>query len=320
MIENSRFNVNVPCEGEVLYLEEENNTNQETYKVRVFLPNGSEIVINNVGVASMFGDPLNTSRIRLRPAFVKNEKQEVLPNNKTIGDRVIVSFLGGNIRRPIITGLLPHVESENKLKDKDKDKPSLCFSYNGIDLHIDDEGQLEIIHNGSATRENRKIEENNNKDNITTLKVLNDGTLDIIDSNKQNVRIDTTKENIFIGTNKSSITIDLKNEKVDIKTNKEVNITTESCTVKSSKITEVQSPHIIMDTKKGCKAEFKNSQWEIKTPTFAILKDTESLLQNILQNAPQTTFHPAIGFTLLNVPQNIEITKQISKIKTSRLK
>jgi len=320
----NNFSITTPCEGEVLFLEEnkpesKKEAKQETYKVRVFLPNGSETVVHNVTVATIFGDPLNTSRQRLRPAFLKNETNEVISNQEGLGDRVIVTFLGGNIRRPVVTGLLPHVKSENKLGTKDKTEPCLFFSYQGIDVHIDKDGQLKLTHNGAPERNIRDLKENDDKDNITTVKILKDGTFDITDSKKQKVKIDTTKESIYLGTAKSDIVIDLKNEKCDITSNREVNIKTNTCTVDTKKLTEVNSPHIILKTNTS-KAEFKGGQWEISSPTFKLLEDIEKLLTTILNNAPQTTFHPAIGFTMLNIPQNTELLKQIGKIKTTRLK
>lgn len=313
-----------PLEGEVVFVEKQNENQNDLYAVRVVLPDGSEMILRNVPIVSMFGDPLNTSRVRLRPMFVEGEEEEyILSNKDTIGERVIVQFLGGIKDRPIITARVSHPASEspfyeNGKQKEDKGEPQVFFSFQGFDLKINEKGELEIIHNGSPTRSSRKLEKNKDDSNITKITIVDDGSLDIIDSKKQNIHIDTTKQFVFVGTEKDHINISLKDKDITIKTQKTVNVDTETCNVKASKLIDIVSPHIVMDSK-GCKAEFKGSQYEISSPTFKLLADTSKMFELFIKNVQYAGFHPAIGFTYLGHPYLAKVIEQKTKIDTTKL-
>lgn len=317
--------ITAPCEGEVLFVQEPNEEKIDLYIVRIVLPNGQETVAKNVSVATMFGDPINTSRVRLRPMFVKGEKEEyIFKNEETIGERVIVSFLGGDINRPVITGRLPHTSSESpfyagKSQEESKGEPQVFFSFQGFDFTIDDKGSLEITHNGAPKRLNRKISKNTDESVVTKITIVEDGSVDIVDSKKQNIHIDTTREFMRVGTEKADINISLKDSDITIQSEKTINVETETCNVKANKMLDIRSPHVIMNSE-GVTAEFKGARYEISGPTFKLLEDTSLLLDLLIKNQSTTCFHPAIGFIQNSANTNVLLTKQKLKIDATKLK
>lgn len=317
--------ITVPLEGEVLFVEEPNDTPFDLYTVRTVLPNGQETLVYNVQVKSLLGgDPQNTSRIRLRPMFKKGESDKYILNpDETIGERVVLEFLGGRFNRPIITGILPHEGSSspfapNGKQEDSNGEPKLFFSYQGIDFLIDEKGELTVTHRGPPKRTSGSLTPDTNDGNVTTIKMLEDGSVDVTDSKKQNVRIDTTKEFVYVGTDSASVNISLKEKDVTIKTDKTVNIETETCTVEAKKLLDISAPHVKMDTR-GIKAEFKGAQYEITSPTFKLLADTSKMLEDMISGFPGAGYHPAIGTVALNGAYLGFLTEKKAKIDTTKL-
>jgi hypothetical protein len=146
------------------------------YTCRLALPNGSNIIINNVIEATMFGGIADYLQIRHRTSQDASKKPgsggalgalaSVVSSafggggytfdfndekaNAKVGDRVYISFINGFITRPVIIGYAQHPNQVDEFKGKDASEvePNLIFQYNGIRATIDEEGQLTVIHKG----------------------------------------------------------------------------------------------------------------------------------------------------------------------------
>jgi len=170
--------ITVPLDGEVVFVEDDHHEDVDLYAVRVFLTGGSEILLRNVPVASLFGDPQNTSRIRLRPMFVKGEQEKYILDENTIGERVIVQFLGGNRHRPIITGRIPHIASKSPFYDyelkrqKNNDgTPQVFFSCQGFDFTLNDKGDIHIKRRGKPERVGGGLSKSIKEDELVEIKI-----------------------------------------------------------------------------------------------------------------------------------------------------
>lgn len=315
--------ITVPLEGEVLFVEEPNDQNIDLYTVRVWLTNGMETVVKNVSVKSSFGDPLNTSRIRLRPKFIQSEKEEYISDEDSIGEKVIVEFLGGNINRPIITGRIPHPISSSPFFEGGKQidsngEPQCFFSFQGFDILLNAEGSVSLTHRGAPSRNNRKLTPNNDESVITKIDIEKDGSVNIIDSKKQQIRVDTSQEYVNVGTDKAYVKVDLSKEDITIESKKTINIKTDKCYVNAKTLIDIKSPHIVMSSQ-GCKAEFKGPRYEISTPTFKMLDDTFKTFSFLLQSFALAGWHPATSYVALSDVWSAKLTEFNGKILASKL-
>jgi hypothetical protein len=146
------------------------------YTCRASLPNGSEIILQNVIESTMFGGIADYMQIRHRTSVDASKKPgggnavgaalsviSALTGgggytfdfndekaNAKVGDRVYIAFINGFITRPIIIGYAQHPNQTDEFEGKDAKSidPKMIFQYNGIRATIDDEGQLTVIHKG----------------------------------------------------------------------------------------------------------------------------------------------------------------------------
>jgi hypothetical protein len=202
------------------------------YDVLVTFPNGSRSVVSKVLQASIFGGIADQFQGRLRGTddeetidFSSDEKE----NETNVGDRVVVCFLGGDIRRPLIIGYLPHPKETNHFKGHDSLKPQSKLIYLGMEFFVDETGQLKIIHRGAptikkasgfaipdlgsltgkesnATKSNPAVEPAP-EEGITIMEFLDDGVFTVYDYDGQQFLMDRT-EGIIKLTNAGKKTIE----------------------------------------------------------------------------------------------------------------
>ncbi|MEM4379060.1 MAG: hypothetical protein QXL01_00035 [Thermoplasmatales archaeon] len=215
------------------------------YVCRATMQDGSQVILNNVVAASMFGGIGDYFQVKHKgsadvPEDVKYGLNDDR-NTKTIGDRVLISFVNGHITKPVIVAFLPHPQQTDEFQGKDHKtlKPQFVWQYNGIRVKIDDEGQLSVIHKGapeikdlgansgqlagavgaaaSAISGAASDPDPSNPAVIfkptterTLFEMLKDGVFRIRDAEGQIIEIDRTKKRIYISNNdiKSTESID----------------------------------------------------------------------------------------------------------------
>ena len=157
------FNIPYIIDGEITACDgvQDSGTFITVYTVFVKFPDGSETFLRNVPAASMFGGIGNYSHARLRESFRDKEDwfedtYSAEERKSAPGDRVLISFISADIKKPIIIGFLPHqarhLEDENKsmdLPDPLIDEAQLTVKYQGIETEIDTVGQMTITHRGA---------------------------------------------------------------------------------------------------------------------------------------------------------------------------
>lgn len=135
------------------------------YRVRAHFPWGDGFLVN-VQQANMFGGINDFFEIRRRGSMESGKTYSIEANNDAqqdskIGDRVLISFLGGQLNRPVIVGAIPHPKMNPWLSQKITSdvhnfnalKPSLSMRYLGLEIEVDDNGQFHVTHNGAPAIE-----------------------------------------------------------------------------------------------------------------------------------------------------------------------
>lgn len=144
-----------------------------SYDVLVDWPNGSRTVLSKVVQACMFGGIGDFFQSRLRASF-DSTNQHTLPEKQadskktttTLGSRVIIAFICGDTRKPVIIGHLPHPQRAFDIPDKTKNETQSKFAYKGIECWINDAGEMKFVARGSPAEatENSKTELKERKD------------------------------------------------------------------------------------------------------------------------------------------------------------
>lgn len=139
-------------------------SNFSTYDVLIVDENGNEVYLTDVLCADMFGGIGDFSHIRKRgnkdssPAssFVsENGYDDPEASSSRVGDRVIVSFLGGDINNPVIIGFLPHPNNQFQLPENDpesvKERPQARIQYQGNQIDVSPIGEVKYTHFGAPS-------------------------------------------------------------------------------------------------------------------------------------------------------------------------
>lgn len=137
----------------------ENKDRAVGYTVMVTFPNGSNAVISNVVEACMFGGIGDFFQSRLRASGdVKYQHPEKVGDEKktitTIGSRVLVAFVGGDMRKPVIVGHLPHPQRNFDIPDSTKNNSQSKLSYKGFEVNVDSIGQIKFVSRGGPDESN----------------------------------------------------------------------------------------------------------------------------------------------------------------------
>lgn len=225
------------CNGTIIAIEDpiENEYNVIRYTCMVKMPEGREIVIPKVRQASLFGGIGDYFRHVAKPAEADSQSfgssVNVVPQgfaDASVGDRVLIAFIGGHITNPIIIGYDQH---PNQMEEKDLEEkdPGLVFQYNGIRAKINKDGDLSIIHKGEpkvkfvdpitagaggavsgllGSIDNPEVGGSDglrvssvDKDELTVLEMTKGGVFRIRDPLGQMIEIDPNKPRIYISNN-----------------------------------------------------------------------------------------------------------------------
>lgn len=127
-----------------------------TYFCRVTLPNGSDIVVPNVVASSMFGGIDDYFQERARTStddgnsFEPSEDDE--SNHARIGARVYISFVAGNISKPVILAYMQHPNQTQEIPN-DAPSPMAVLKYLGMRFEFNEAGVLRVTHFGAPAVE-----------------------------------------------------------------------------------------------------------------------------------------------------------------------
>lgn len=124
------------------------------YMVKVTLENGSVAYLQNVQEMTPFGGISDYLRRRSRATqddsdsktakmFIQSEA------DATVGERVYVGFVNGNINYPIIVGYKQHPNQTTEFGNAADVQPQAILQYLGIRVEVDAEGQIRFIHKGA---------------------------------------------------------------------------------------------------------------------------------------------------------------------------
>jgi hypothetical protein len=148
--------------GVLFAVKDSTNTDRAVgYTVMVTFPNGSKTTFANVVEACMFGGIGDFFQNRMRTSndvtyAAPTQESEAEQTITTIGCRVLVAFVGGDTRKPVIVGKLPHPQRALDLPDSTQDVPQAKLAFKGFEAHIDPVGQVVFVSRGAPDESNGK--------------------------------------------------------------------------------------------------------------------------------------------------------------------
>ena len=137
--------------------------NFETYDVLITNDNGSDTMLTDVPCATIFGGVGDFANFRRRAntdssksLFTKDKSLDNFEGDKSrVGERVIVSFLGGHINNPVIVGFLPHPNRAFQLPENEpdsvKERVQGRVEYLGNRIDVNPIGETKITHFGAPS-------------------------------------------------------------------------------------------------------------------------------------------------------------------------
>lgn len=150
--------------GEIIEVNEQpikdkgNDERAVGYTVLVEFPNGSRTIYRNVLQACMFGGIGDFYQSRLRSSSdaggqfkLPTKSSEAGKTISSVGTRVLVQFLGGDVRRPIIVGYMPHPVRAFDVPDFDEHDTQSKLSYKGFEVVTNVMGETKFIHRGAPS-------------------------------------------------------------------------------------------------------------------------------------------------------------------------
>ena len=118
------------------------------YTCVVTMPDGSHIIVPNVRETSSFGGVADYTQRRARETKELKFRESQQEADATLGERVLIAFVNGNIANPIIVSYVQHPNQMEELNSPDTLKPQSVFQYLGVRMTIDETGQFQCIHRG----------------------------------------------------------------------------------------------------------------------------------------------------------------------------
>lgn len=187
----------------VYYVDDDKNvskgaSNQEVmYDVVIIGGNKHGQIISNVRDISCLGGKNNYSEQIWQAAENPNLSRT---DGKTLaesdGDVVFIEFLGGSPGYPFILGGGVQFQNKGKTGTKKSDGPRLLFEYNGINVLINNKGELLVTRKGGkATAEKGKFEPGTDEE--ANFQIL-DKKVIIKDKNGNQITIDSAAKKITI--------------------------------------------------------------------------------------------------------------------------
>ena len=144
-------------EGEILSVQEKpliGSTNTIFYTCQVLMPSGGINILPNVEESSLFGGIGDYYRRRARTRTDSNTTYpehsfKEMDLNASVGERVYIAFINGNILNPVIIGYKQHPNQAGEFFDPKDDSPRMVSQLNGVRNTIDKFGQWRMTHKGA---------------------------------------------------------------------------------------------------------------------------------------------------------------------------
>ena len=215
-------------EGEIVGIQ--NTTSPINYVCRVRWPNGSDSLLGNVVSGTIFGGIADYFQIRSRASTDNGDQTTPTTNNAksraTIGDRVYIQFVAGNVSNPVITGYVQHPNQTQEYDNAADLSPQSVLQYLGMRFEFPDTGALRITHLGAPTIKQvaagglasglaSALAAGLNpavtpaaKSKTTFLEFYDDGGIQVRDSLGQLFSISTTDKQILISNNDAPSTLE----------------------------------------------------------------------------------------------------------------
>lgn len=252
-----------------------------------------------------FGGVFNFEDSIDRGYTINEAKDPITANTCKAGDQVVVAFLGGDFRNGVILGGLKH--SARKSRINPEDGPQYISEFNGVETHINTDGEYKLTFKGQPTNLKRLLDTPSEHlpaptyDNVvgsSFLTFTKTGSIEISDNSTtgvQNITIDKPNGIITINGNAVSIKLTKESETIDIK----------------SKFYNLVSDETIRFTTKRFDMDAKESL-KIRSPKIAVgfggneLLDLVSQLAQVVQDIAKENsqeIHPT-GVGPSGVPNN----------------
>lgn len=250
----------------------EEGSNELRYLVEVYRLNSKLII--NCKMLRRFGGAYNYEDFISRGYNLDENKLEDAAFETKAGDVVVVAFLNGRARDGIILGGLNHPARKTNILAKEG--PQYKSEFNGIEKHINKDGEYKVTFKGQPTNlskldefpSSKLLEPTYDKEKGTSYyKFSKDGSFEISDNatkDTQSLKIDKTNGTIEILGGKISLKLTKSTELVTLK-NKETLVNTENKITVNTKTTQINS------TEKA----------HIKSPKIAIGKEGVELLDQL---------------------------------------
>jgi hypothetical protein len=146
---------------------------------------------------------------------------------QTIGARVLVALINGDMRRPAIVGAAPSPSAINDLPEVDSKESQMTFQFNGMRFEIYPSGKLRVAHLGAPQVQKGGNDPGYKQEVFSFFTMEDDGSWSFIDSEKQTVAADRTNKTIKVSNGDDNIVLDKKTNTLTIEVKGNVNVTAE---------------------------------------------------------------------------------------------
>lgn len=142
------------CEGEILEVQTpaKGDKNVVRYTIEVTLRTGTRAVFRDVEELSFFGGISDYYRRRARASFDEEDDDSLEPQSReaTVGERICVAFVYGNVLKPVIVGYFQHPNqiSEDSLDNESPDVNTV-WQHLGFRKEFDKDGQVTFVRKGA---------------------------------------------------------------------------------------------------------------------------------------------------------------------------
>lgn len=204
---NNNFSLKIGQVVKINYPDDKNGFKTITYDVMVNDKSDAynQVLLFNCQVIDKFGGLADfaTYTLRANDKDINGLTSNQVKSSELLGSYVIVGLIDGSAASPIILGGVPYIDlpkdSDRKVPKKD-DGHNLKFVFNGINVEINKDGELNLVKNGPTNPDgtlNTDISDDKQKGSF--VKIDKDG----------NITMSANEKNIFIINKKDKkITID----------------------------------------------------------------------------------------------------------------
>jgi hypothetical protein len=312
-------------EAEVLDVQEKSKKYPHTlYTLKIGLANGIQSIVKNaVSATGSFGGIFDYLQVQHRPTIkgtytFKGGGSQL----QTIGERVLVAFISGDIRRPVIVAGLSHPLAGNDLPDPNTEGVQATLQVAGMSFQIWPSGKFTVTHKGAPEVSEGSETTGQDAANVTVFIMDDDGSWRFVDSEKQTVACDRTGKTITISNGDDSLVLSKDDHKLTVVVtgeteatlSKDVKVTAEQkVSVQVTGDVELKSDGIINVDGSGAKAKFGDGKVAFGSDTTELLKLISDLLQE-MQTAAPTFVNTAYGPGVLNAKLMSKIIETKTKL------